>query len=153
MAVVDVPKLLSTRSPEEMKLWADKVYQFLRRFDGLTVWSVGVFYAGTMATSQTTPRFIVPEEADQFYLTHLKGTFQSGTLTGNSTVEVSLIRGGSVTLLGTITLTSTAIAETVYTFPLASAQQVFEDDLIKWVCTAGGGHSDVTAKICGRQAA
>jgi len=143
-----IARLLDPTHLGEVKLWADKIYA---RFPCLPVWSVGAFFSGVLQVGQAVPRFAVPDDAWGFTLTHLKVTHQSGTLTAATTITVTRIRKGVTKLLGTSTLGSTSVVDTLYSVELARPEELEPDDLIKWDCTAIGGHAAVTAYVQGRQ--
>ena len=142
------PKLIHHRDQEEVKLWADKVHN---RFPCLPVWSVGAFFSGVITVSQPVPHFVLPEAAEGFVLTHLGATFQSGSLTGSTIINVHRISQGNDTLLGTITLLSSDSANKLYVVEVGPVD-LLPRDIIRWDCTNTGNHASVTAIVMGRQA-
>lgn len=144
-----ISKLLDAKDPGEIKLWADKIYE---RFPCLPVWTVGAFFSGVLTVGQAVPRFLVPDDAWGFWITRLKISHQSGTLTASTKINVSVVYSNLTTLLGTLTLTSAAVADTVYLVELVEPFALKGGDLVKWDCTAIGGHAAVTACVEGWQA-
>lgn len=142
------PKLVHHKDPDEVRLWADKVE---RRFPCLPVWSIGVFFSGVISVGQKVPHIVMPEHADGFLLTHLKATFQAGTLTASTTLDCSKISKGDTKLLGTVTLLQTDIVNKVYGIELSVPVPLAANDILKWDCTATGAHEAVTAVVSGRQ--
>jgi hypothetical protein len=147
----------------ELERWLWIVYLILRRIKtkseaqpevilGRSEWGVGAFFNGAITVGQPAPRFVVPEGISSFFVTHLRITFQAGTPSGDTEVEVGLLSGGAVTLLGTLILASTDDPDVVYSVFLVAPVQLKAGDVIKWECTATGDHEEVTAGVCGRQA-
>ena len=144
----EIQKFLHPPNKEELKIWTDKIYA---RFPVLPNWNVGVFFGGAISVGQQVPRWIVPEQAWGFIITHLKVTYQTGTLTGDTTIDVSHLSKGRTALLGTLELATDDVADAVISIELAHPVSLQTDDLIKWDCTAAGGHAAVTAFVVGRQ--
>jgi len=163
-------KLLDSTDSEEVKMWADKLRLILLEMrqllqdiltiintpptpqvPGNAVWTGGAFFPGEISVGQGVPRLLVPEDADGFVLTHLKVSFQAGTPTGDTEIEVSLISAGVPTLLGTSVLASTDTPDNVYSVAITETP-LATDDLIKWDCVTAGAHEEVTAWVSGRQA-
>ena len=159
----DIPLLLEAPDPEEVKMWSDKLHLLLREIirllqlppeqvPGVAVWSVGPFFgSGAIEVGQAVPLFIVPAAADGFELTDLKVSFQAGTLTGDTEIEVHLLSGATDTVVGTSTLTSLDVAFDIYSVALTPVS-IATGDRVRWDCVTAGGHEAVTAVVTGRQA-
>lgn len=145
---LEIQKFLHSPNWEELKVWTDKIY---KRFPVLPNWSTGAFFGGTVTVGQQVPRFLVPEKAWGMLLTHLKASHQSGTLTGTTTIEVSLISRGITTPLGILELLNTTVPDEIVSLELADPVSLKTDDLIGWDCTTAGGHQAVTAWVVGHQ--
>jgi hypothetical protein len=160
-------KLLDSTDSEEVKMWADKLRLILEEIrtlllqiidappepetPGTAVWSVGAFFGGEITVGQAVPRFIIPEAADGFSLTHLKVSYQAGTPTGNTEIEVSLLSGGITTLLGTSVLASTDLPDVVLSVTLGTPVSLATGDVVIWECVTAGAHEEVTAVVVGSQ--
>ena len=159
----DIPLLLEAPDPEEVKMWSDKLHLLLREIvrllrlieaqAGVAVWSVGPFFGpDAIVVGQAVPLFIVPAAADGFELTDLKVSFQAGTLTGATEIEVHLLSSAGDTLLGTSILSAVAVPLDIYTVVLSSPIPIVAGDRVYWDCVTAGGHEAVTAVVTGRQA-
>ncbi len=117
----------------------------------LTTLSVGAFYEGALATGTKQPRYIVPADIENANITKVYCTYQSGTVTDDSTITLYHYNAAGVEQANAVVTLASGQATGVATATDITDMALSAGDQLAWVCSAANGHAEVTIWAQGTQ--
>ena len=117
----------------------------------LTTLSFGAFYEGALATGTKQPRYIVPADIENADITKVYCTYQSGTVTDDSTITLYHYNAAGAEQANAVVTLASAQATGVATATDITDMALSAGDQLAWVCSAANGHAEVSIWAQGTQ--